>query len=62
MALLVAGALVLADRDLAFDLAAAAAAGVLLYLGARHLLAGRVRLALAAAALLALTVGVAVFA
>ena len=50
----------MADRELAFDLAAAAAAGVLLYLGARHLLAGRARIALTAAALLALTAGVAV--
>jgi hypothetical protein len=62
VALLLAGVIVLADRDLAFDLAAAAIAGVLLYLGALHLLAGRVRLALAAAAVLVLTVGVAVFA
>ncbi|MEA2133396.1 MAG: hypothetical protein QOC68_1305 [Solirubrobacteraceae bacterium] len=59
-ALLVTGAVVLADRDLALDLAAAAVAGVLLYLGARHLLAGRARIALAGAALLALATGVAV--
>jgi hypothetical protein len=59
-ALLVAGALALADRDLALDLAAVAAAGLLLYLGARQLLAGRARIALAGAALLALTAGVAV--
>jgi hypothetical protein len=58
--LLATGAIVLADRDLALDLAAVAAAGVLLYLGARHLLAGRARLTLALAALLALTAGVAV--
>ena len=43
-ALLVAGAILLADRDLALDLAAVAVAGVLLYLGARRLLAGRARL------------------
>jgi hypothetical protein len=60
VALLVTGAVVVADRDLALDLAAAAATGVLLYLGARHLLAGRAGIALAAAALLALTAGVAV--
>jgi hypothetical protein len=41
VALLVMGSLVLADRDLALDLAAVGVAGVLLYLGARHLLAGR---------------------
>ena len=41
VALLVAGTVVLADRELALDLAAVGGAGVLLYLGARHLLAGR---------------------
>ena len=60
VALLVSGAIVLADRDLAFDLATAAVAGVLLYRGARHLLAGRARVALAAGAILVLAVGVAV--
>ena len=59
-ALLVAGALALADRDLALDLATVAAAGVLLYLGARQLLLGRARIALAGAALLVLGAGVAV--
>jgi hypothetical protein len=59
-ALLVAGALALADRDLALDLATVAAAGVLLYLGARQLLVGRARIALAGAALLVLGAGVAV--
>ena len=59
-ALLAAGAIALADRDLALDLAAVTAAGLLLYLGARQLLAGRARIALAGAALLVLTAGVAV--
>jgi len=58
--LLAAGAITLADRDLALDLAGVAAAGVLLYLGARQLLAGRARVALAGAALLVVTAGVAV--
>ena len=58
-ALLVAGAILLADRDLAFDLAAAAGAGVLVYLGACRLLSGRGRAVLAAAALIVLTAGVA---
>ena len=48
VALLLAGAMVLADRELALDLAAVGVGGVLLYLGARHLLAGPWRLALAA--------------
>jgi hypothetical protein len=56
----VAGALALADRDLALDLAMVAAAGVLLYLGARQLLLGRARTAFAGAALLVLAAGVAV--
>jgi hypothetical protein len=55
VALLVTGALVLADRELALDLVAVAVAGVLLYLGARHLVAGRGRVALVGAALLSLT-------
>ena len=59
-ALLVAGTLALADRDLALDLATVAAAGVLLYFGARQLLVGRARIALAGAALLVLGAGVAV--
>ena len=59
-ALVAAGAVALADRDLALDLAAVAVAGLLLYLGARQLLAGRARIALAGAALLALTAVVAV--
>lgn len=58
--LLVTGAVVLADRELALDLAAVATAGVLLYLGARHLLAGPGRVALAGAALLSLAAVVAV--
>lgn len=58
--MLVTGAVVLADRDLALDLVTAAVAGVLVYLGARHLLAGRIGVAVATAALLALTAGVAV--
>ena len=57
--LVVAGALLLADRDLALDLAAAAGAGVLLYLGACRLLAGRNRIVPAGAALAALACGVA---
>ena len=57
--LLVTGAVVLADRELALDLAAVGAAGVLLYLGARHLLAGPGRLALAGAALVILTAALA---
>ena len=59
VALLVAGALVLADRELSLDLAAVGAAGVLLYLGARHLLAGHAGVAFAGAGLLVLTVAVA---
>ena len=59
-ALVMAGAVTLADHDLALDLAAVAAAGVLLYLGALQLLAGRARIALAGIALLAMTVSVAV--
>jgi hypothetical protein len=59
-ALLVTGSVVLADRELALDLAAVGAAGVLLYLGARHLLAGRARVALAGAAMLSLAAAVAV--
>jgi hypothetical protein len=55
-ALVLAGAVVLADRELALDLAAVGAGGLLLYLGARHLLAGPWRLAISGAALLALTV------
>ena len=58
--LLVAGAITLADRDLALDLVGVAVAGVLLYLGARQLLAGRARIALAGAAMLVVTAGVAV--
>ena len=50
-ALVAAGALLLADSELALDLAAAAGAGVLVYLGACRLLAGRARLGLAGAAL-----------
>jgi hypothetical protein len=60
VALLLSGAIVLADRNLAFDLATAAVAGVLLYHGALHLIAGRARVAVAAAAVLVLSVGVAV--
>ena len=59
-AALVAGALLLADRELALDLAAAAGAGVLLYVGACRLLAGRARVPLAATALIGLAVVVAV--
>ena len=59
VALLAAGSLVLADRELALDLAAVGAGGVLLYLGARHLLAGRTRVALAGAAVLAVSAAVA---
>jgi len=58
--LLVAGAITLADRDLALDLVGVAVAGVLLYLGARQLLSGRARIVLAGAALLVVTAGVAV--
>ena len=47
--------MVLADRELALDLAAVSAGGLLLYLGARHLLAGPWRLALTGAALVSLT-------
>jgi hypothetical protein len=50
-AALAAGALLLADRALALDLLAAAAAGVLLYVGACRLLAGPARGPLAAGAL-----------
>ena len=57
--LVVTGSLVLADRELALDLAAVGVSGVLLYLGARHLVAGHARVALAGAALLALTAPVA---
>jgi hypothetical protein len=58
-ALLLAGAVVIADRELAFDLAAVGAGGLLLYLGARHLLTGPWRLAISGAALLALTLALA---
>jgi hypothetical protein len=59
-ALLLVGAVVLADRELALDLAAVTAGGLLLYLGAQHLLAGPWRLALTAAALVSLTAVLAV--
>lgn len=49
--LVAAGGVLLADRDLAFDIAATAGAGVLLYLGACRLLAGRDRIVRAGAAL-----------
>jgi hypothetical protein len=58
--LLAAGGVLLADRDLAFDIAATTGAGVLLYLGACRLLAGRARFARAGAALAVLTAVVAV--
>jgi hypothetical protein len=53
--LVAAGAVLLADRDLAFDIAATTGAGVLLYLGACRLLAGRDRIVRAGAALAVLT-------
>ena len=56
--LVAAGAVLLADRDLAFDIAATAGAGVLLYLGACRLLAGRDRIVRAGAALAVLTAAV----
>ena len=57
--LLVTGAVVIADRELALDLAAVAIAGGLLYLGARHVLAGPPG-RLAGAALVSLAVAVTV--
>jgi len=58
-AALLAGGLLLADRDVALDLAAAGAAGLLLYLGTERLLAARAGLAVPALAGVAVVVVVA---
>ena len=57
-AALLGGALLLADPDLTLGVAAAGAAGLLLYVGAERLLAGRAGYGLAVTALAGLAVGV----